>query len=211
MWHILRAEISYNKAVLIGMILANFGLILLPELYVGELDVDAMWIPYLIGAYAFFANMKKEKRDRLFATLPSNRRSAGATRVALPLLLHLPLAVFFFFINIAVFPEQPDFLWLRFSILGCLPLPWMLITYVYRDLRMSKRTKSFWMLMAIMVLISGLMLAITVERFATGGLPQSFLHQMISSAWVAVVIYALTFWLFYYGVHAYQRRKSFLH
>jgi hypothetical protein len=206
----LSAEIRYNKVVLIGMILANFGLILLPELYVGKLDVDAMWIPYLIGAYTVYSNMKNEKRERLFAILPSTRRIAGAARLLLPFLMHLPLAVFFLIINVTVFPEQPNQIWVRFSILGGLPLPWMLSTYVYRDLRISKRVKSFWMLMAVMISTSCLILAIAIDRFALGGLQTSLMHQAIASVWLPVGIYAFTFWLFYFGVHVYQRRKSFL-
>lgn len=93
MWHILKAELSYKKYLLMTAFGSTFVFSIIMENNT-EASQWLSWLPFYFVASYFITLVQKEKRDRLYMLLPVSVKEIGRARIALFYILYAAIALF---------------------------------------------------------------------------------------------------------------------
>jgi len=169
MWRILKAELAYNKKVLIPSYVIII-MISLVGLFLG-VDPDSFstvsWMVYVFAFTALAHRIQKEKRERFYTGLPVALAKIGMTRLLLLLIIYSSLTIiwlFPYFIEYNIFHDKK--LWAVFAG-NFLILSSLMFAIILHDLKFSFgknyqvvflfSVAGYFALVILMVIVKGLL------------------------------------------------------
>lgn len=145
MWFLLKAEIHYNRYLLLIAFAAMVA--------IGVLGVSALenmewmvWLPFFLIFENLNKTYLKEKRSRLIATLPVPVRQLGSTRIALQYLIFFSVAMLWYpFFYQSGHPADSNDAWLLIAT-GLMVINVFSAAIIKQDLRAAQQKwrRRFW-------------------------------------------------------------------
>ncbi|GEM_PF-2953524 len=217
MWRLLKAELSYNKNLLVATIIITLLFLVAGEL--GAINLEAMsWLPFLGVAILFINQAKNKVWERLHALLPVALTKVGLVRISFLYLVYFIIAVFWAPWLLREYDISQDITpWYLFGA-NSVFLTASAIALVYHDLcrgGLKNYRKLFWILVIGYLVLLGFLMALLgiYEDVAIyeGRDRVPFLVPWIMDLPIipALCILPIPF-LFYASIAVYSRRKSYL-